>query len=91
MDYGRKKVGFVSMASEQKMIADIPEIGVGMIGYAFMGKAYSNAFKKMPYIFWPPAAIPRLITICGRHEASVAEAAVIAANESVIKGIPVEL
>jgi len=72
---GEKKVGFVSMASEQKTIADIPEIGVGMIGYAFMGKAHSNAFKKMPYIFWPPAAIPRLITICGRHEASVAEAA----------------
>ena len=24
---------------------DIPEIGVGMLGYAFMGKAHSNAFR----------------------------------------------
>ena len=24
---------------------DIPEIGVGMLGYAFMGKAHSNGFK----------------------------------------------
>ena len=72
---GEKKVGFVSMASGQETIADIPEIGIGMIGYAFMGKAHSNGWKKLPYIFWPPAAIPRLITICGRHEASVAEAA----------------
>ena len=31
-----------------------PEIGVGMLGYAFMGKAHSNAFKKIPYMTWPP-------------------------------------
>jgi hypothetical protein len=23
------------------------EIGIGMLGYAFMGKAHSNAFKKI--------------------------------------------
>ncbi len=46
-----KKVGFVTMVSEKKTIGDIPEIGVGMIGHAFMGKAHSNAWKKMPYIF----------------------------------------
>ena len=26
---------------------NIPEIGVGMLGYAFMGKAHSNAFRKI--------------------------------------------
>ena len=29
-------------------------IGVGMLGYAFMGKAHSNGFKKIAYMTWPP-------------------------------------
>ena len=29
-----------------------------MLGYAFMGMAHSNAFKKLPYMMYPPAAIP---------------------------------
>ncbi len=69
-----KKVGFVAMASE-KEAGEIPDIGIGMIGYAFMGKAHSNGWLQMPYIFWPPAAIPRLISICGTTEKKVAEAA----------------
>ena len=36
------------------------EIGVGMLGYAFMGKAHSNAFKKIAYMTWPPPLVPRL-------------------------------
>ena len=32
----------------------IREIGIGMLGYAFMGKAHSNAFRKIDYITWPP-------------------------------------
>ncbi len=70
-----KKVGFVAMASEKKTIGDIPEIGIGLIGHSFMGKAHSNAWKQLPYIFWPPAAIPKLVSICGIPEDSVAEAA----------------
>lgn len=70
-----KKVGFVVMTSEKKTTGDIPEIGVGLIGHAFMGKAHSNAWKQMPYIFWPPAAIPKLVSICGIPEDSVKEAA----------------
>ena len=69
-----KKVGFVSMAAEKKA-GEIPEIGIGMLGYAFMGKAHSNGYKKMPYIFWPPPAKPKLIKICGRTEEKVAEEA----------------
>jgi predicted dehydrogenase len=69
-----KKVGFVAMASE-KTVGEIPEIGVGMIGHAFMGKAHSNGWIQMPYIFWPPAAIPKLVKICGIPESEVAEAA----------------
>ncbi len=55
--------------------ASIPEIGVGMLGYAFMGKAHSNAFKKIPYMFDPPPAMPRLIAICGRDAQAAAAAA----------------
>ena len=51
------------------------EIGVGMLGYAFMGKAHSNAFKKLPYISWPPPLRPWLVGIAGRNQAAVAEAA----------------
>lgn len=69
-----KKVGFIGMAAEEKA-GEIPEIGIGMIGHAFMGKAHSNGWKQMPYIFWPPAAIPKLVKICGIPESEVAEAA----------------
>ncbi len=53
----------------------VPEVGVGLLGYNFMGKAHSNAFHKFPHIFWPPTAHVRLVAICGRTEAAVAEAA----------------
>src|SRR5690242_21265166 len=51
------------------------EIGVGMLGYAFMGKAHSNAFRKIPYMTWPPPLVPRLVGIAGRNEEAVGEAA----------------
>ncbi len=51
-----------------------PEVGVGMLGYAFMGKAHSNAFKTIPYMMYPPVAIPKLVAICGRNAEATAEA-----------------
>src|SRR2546427_4158616 len=51
------------------------EIGVGMLGYAFMGKAHSNAYKKIASITWPPPLEPRLVGIAGRNEEAVGEAA----------------
>src|SRR4051794_19391977 len=51
------------------------EIGVGMLGYAFMGKAHSNAFRKVEYLAWPPLLVPRLVAIAGRNRDAVAEAA----------------
>ena len=50
-------------------------IGVGMLGYAFMGKAHSNAYKTLSYMTWPPPYLPRLVAIAGRNEEAVAEAA----------------
>ncbi len=46
-----------------------------MLGYAFMGKAHSNAFKKIAYMTWPPPLVPRLVGIAGRNEEAVGEAA----------------
>jgi predicted dehydrogenase len=40
-----------------------------------MGKAHTNAYKKLPYMVYPPPAIPRLIAIAGRNEDAVREAA----------------
>ncbi|HEX7084650.1 MAG TPA: Gfo/Idh/MocA family oxidoreductase [Gaiellaceae bacterium] len=51
------------------------EIGVGMLGYAFMGKAHSNAFRKCAYIMWPPPLEARLVGIAGRNTEAVQEAA----------------
>ena len=39
------------------------EIGVGMLGYAFMGKAHSNAFHKLAYMTSPPPLVPKLVGI----------------------------
>ncbi len=68
------ETGFTTMAGA-RAAGKAPEIGVGMLGYAFMGKAHSNAYKKLPYMMYPPVAIPRLVAICGRNEAPVKEAA----------------
>jgi predicted dehydrogenase len=46
-----------------------------MLGYAFMGKAHSNAFRKIGYMTWPPPLRPRLVAVAGRNEEAVAEAA----------------
>src|SRR5207247_2448149 len=43
------------------------EIGVGMLGYAFMGKAHSNAFRKVEYMAWPPPLVPRLAATAVKH------------------------
>src|SRR3990172_7255164 len=70
-----EQVGFVTMGQAQAVEGELPTIGVGMIGYAFMGKAHANGYKKLPYIMWPPAAVPKLIAIAGRDESAVAVAA----------------
>ena len=33
---------------------DPQRIGVGMLGYAFMGKAHSSAFLNVRHVAWPP-------------------------------------
>jgi predicted dehydrogenase len=56
-------------------VNDLREIGVGMLGYAFMGRAHSNAFHTIRTMTWPPPLVPRLVAIAGRNEEAVTEAA----------------
>lgn len=69
-----KTQSFTAMAGPAAT-GDIPEVGVGMLGYAFMGKAHSNAFKTIPYMMYPPPAIPKMVSISGRNEDAVKAAA----------------
>jgi predicted dehydrogenase len=66
--------GFTRMAAGAAE-GQAPEIGIGMLGYAFMGKAHSNAFRTIPYMMYPPVAIPRLVAVAGRNQAAVQAAA----------------
>ncbi len=50
------------------------EIGVGLVGYKFMGRAHSNAYRQVANFFDVDPA-PRMAAICGRDEAGVREAA----------------
>ncbi|KPJ86922.1 MAG: hypothetical protein AMS17_10325, partial [Spirochaetes bacterium DG_61] len=69
MGKGKKSdAGFITAGKESSHGKEIPEIGIGMLGYAFMGKAHSNGYLQMPLMFWPPPARPKLIKICGRNE-----------------------
>ena len=52
-----------------------PTIGVGMLGYAFMGKAHAHAYRTISYMTWPPPLRPRLVAVAGRNEGAVGEAA----------------
>src|SRR6266487_235187 len=51
------------------------ELRVGMVGYAFMGKAHSDGYIKAPVFFPEISAKPVMTAICGRNETKVEEAA----------------
>ncbi|HZG74609.1 MAG TPA: Gfo/Idh/MocA family oxidoreductase [Paenibacillus sp.] len=50
------------------------DIRVGMIGYKFMGKAHSHAYRDLP-MFFPETNKPVMAALCGRDEAGVSAAA----------------
>ena len=49
-------------------------LGVGMVGYAFMGAAHSQAWRTAPHAFDLPVR-PVLAALCGRDPAATAAAA----------------
>ncbi|MBT2759759.1 Gfo/Idh/MocA family oxidoreductase [Paenibacillus sp. ISL-20] len=50
------------------------QLRVGMVGYKFMGKAHSNAYRSLP-MFFPEALKPEMVAICGRNVSAVQAAA----------------
>jgi predicted dehydrogenase len=52
----------------------MPEVNVALIGYSFMGRAHSNAYRQVAP-FLQPRLIPRLKVLCGRNAAGVRKAA----------------
>lgn len=49
-------------------------INIGMVGYKFMGKAHSHAYRDLP-MFFPKHIRPEMKVICGRNPQSVSDAA----------------
>jgi predicted dehydrogenase len=49
-------------------------VNVALIGYAFMGKAHSNAYRQVSH-FFSPRYMPRMKVICGRTPSNVRAAA----------------
>jgi predicted dehydrogenase len=50
-------------------------IGVGLVGYKFMGKSHSNAYRQVSAFFPELPLHPVMKAICGRDEAAVKQAA----------------
>ena len=56
------------------MVGEHGELGIGMVGYAFMGRAHSQAWRSVGRFFDLPFT-PRMAAICGRDRSRVAAAA----------------
>ena len=66
------KDGFFELANKRP---NIPSLGIGILGYGFMGKVHSNAYVKIPFTYQSPAAIPKLVAMCGRNAEKVSNTA----------------
>jgi predicted dehydrogenase len=51
-----------------------PTLGVGLVGYAFMGAAHSQAWRTAPHFFDLPLQ-PRMLALAGRREGPLLDAA----------------
>ncbi|MFD0676572.1 gfo/Idh/MocA family oxidoreductase [Paenibacillus sp. LMG 31456] len=50
------------------------KVGIGLIGYKFMGKAHSHAYRDLPF-FFETGVVPELRAIAGRDEDGLKKAA----------------
>jgi predicted dehydrogenase len=64
MHEGESMSGLTNVQKNRKPVG--PHIGIGVVGYGFMGKVHSNAYLKIPYSFTAPAAYPELRAVCAR-------------------------
>ncbi len=56
------------------MTRGVTEVNVALIGYGFMGRAHSNAYRQVAP-FFTPRVRPRMKVLCGRTRARTEEAA----------------
>src|SRR3954452_13561766 len=54
--------------------SSLPTLGVGMVGYAFMGAAHSQAWRTVGRVFDLPLS-PLMVELCGRDSAAADRAA----------------
>lgn len=57
------------------MSPPLPELGVGMIGYGFMGRMHTYAYQSLPFLYDPPPARFRLVAVCTAHADTARKAA----------------
>ncbi len=57
------------MEQAASQVAGRPMLGVGMVGYAFMGAAHSQAWRTAPHVFDLPLQ-PAMAVLCGRDAAA---------------------
>lgn len=63
------------MKGETAPLDDVSKIGIGILGYGFATRAHIAALKRIREVYWPPPALPQCISICGRNEENVRDAA----------------
>jgi predicted dehydrogenase len=63
------------MNGDSAALKDTPSIGVGILGYGYASRAHIVALKRIREVYWPPAVLPRIVSICGRTESKVRDAA----------------
>ena len=66
--------GWVNEGPVKTLMADKPKLNIALIGYGFMGRAHSNAWRQVRSFFDAPYD-PVLKIICGRNEEEVSKVA----------------
>ncbi len=56
------------------MTQSAPEIGVGIVGFGFIGKVHAYSYQNQSLFYDPPPARPRLVGVCTSREATAAKA-----------------
>src|ERR1035437_9272072 len=64
------------MATRKADVTDRKILRIGLLGYGFMGKCHSHAFKVIPYIYPEAKILPHLLILCGRNQERVRQEAV---------------
>ncbi|MGD9496181.1 MAG: Gfo/Idh/MocA family protein [Armatimonadota bacterium] len=41
-----------------------PEVGVGIVGFGFIGRVHAYGYRNIPLFYDPPPALPRMVGVC---------------------------